>query len=158
MTNITEPILLPKDVPSKNVECIIRKPAPEIPNNACREVDGMFFNIEFYPDCEKTYYTCFIPQNIEPEENAIKAQDLSECIVISGTNTIYCAADYYDGVTCPEGKENCTFTEYVQEMARIFGDYFNYEPYILEDTSEIITEITTDFITDFTTDSLEDIY
>jgi len=157
MTKLTEPILLPKDVPSKNIECINRYPSvPQIPYNTCKEIDGIFFSMEFYPDCEKTYYTCFIPQYREPEESAIKAQDPSECITIA--STVYCAADYYDGVTCPEGKDDCTFTEYVQEMARIYGDYFDYEPYIPEVTTEIATEIATEIITDFTTDSIADLY
>jgi len=156
VSKLTEPILLPKDVPSKNVECVERQDTPQTPFYDCEEKYGRFFNMEFYPDCEKTYYTCFIPQNIEPEESAIIAQDLSECIKIAGT--IYCAADYYGGVTCPEGKENCTFSEFVQEMVRIYGDYFDYEPYIPEDTSEIITETITDYVTDFTTDFINDIY
>jgi len=134
----SEPAVIPKDEDTQNVECIQRKSLPEEPYEACRRVDGEFFNMEFHPDCEKTYYACFIPQDSEPEKTAIKAKDLSECITITiyGHQNVYCAVDYYDGVTCPEGKETCTFTEYVQEMSRIFGDYFDNKPYDPKDYEE----------------------
>ena len=138
VSEVTESIVLPKDVIPQNVECAKRKPLPEKPYRACRNVGGELFNMEFHPDCEKTYYACFIPQDSEPEKTAIKAKDLSECITITiyGHQNVYCAVDYYDGVTCPEGKETCTFTEYVQEMSRIFGDYFDNKPYDSKDYEE----------------------
>jgi len=160
VSEVTESIVLPKDVIPQNVECAKRKPLPEKPYRACRNVGGELFNMEFHPDCEKTYYACFIPRDGVPKKTAIKAKYLSECITITviGHPNVYCAVDYYDGVTCPEGKETCTFTEYVQEMSRIYGDYFDYAPYIPKD-NEDYTDAVTDYIednSDIVTDYAED--
>jgi len=148
---MTKPIILPKDTPSKSVECVQRKHIPESPYNACLWLYGKFFNMEFYPDCEKTYYACFIPQGEDLEAGAIKAKDLSECITINDNGLIYCAVDYYDGFTCTEHRETCTFPEFVQEMANVYGDYFSYRPYLPKGITTIPT--TTTVIDSTTTDS-----
>jgi len=152
VSKITEPIVLPKDVTPQNVECLQRKPLPDEPYEACRRVDGVLFNMEFHPDCETTYYACFIPRNEESEITALRAQDLSECVTIRryGHSNVYCAVDYYGGVTCPEG--NCSFTSFVQEMSRIYGDYFDYEPYIPDE----ITDYAENYINDYFEEYYED--
>jgi len=59
ISQMTKPIILPKDTPSKSVECVQRKNIPESPYNACLWLYGEFYNMEFYPDCEKNVLCLF---------------------------------------------------------------------------------------------------
>eukprot|EP00833_Pecoramyces_ruminatium_P007197 jgi/Orpsp1_1/1181229/evm.model.c7180000076374.1 len=122
LNEVTTPITVPTET-SENIKCATRKSYGTEGRN-CEIRDGLFLNEAFYPDCDKKRFACFLPEGKKITKNAVAAQNPSECIVIDGKT--YCSIDYTN-ISCPEGKETCTFSELLQEISGIYGDYFSYE-------------------------------
>jgi len=118
-TTNTTSIILPPEHYSK-FQCVGRMYFDDSDEKKhCEEAYGLFFENEFYPNCNIRHTACFYPEEHEFEYDEIAAEMKYDCIYINDEK--FCSVR--SNIPCT----NCTFTEMVEKIKNTFEDYFNYE-------------------------------
>ncbi|ORX84521.1 hypothetical protein BCR32DRAFT_277016 [Anaeromyces robustus] len=123
---------------NEKIQCVIEQNVVIDENEKCRLSSGTFIQHEFYPDCDKSYYTCFysdIEDTKKIDTKVIISEDPSKCL--KKDDLLYCAIGYTN-IPC----QDCTYDEFINKAVDTFGDYLPMETKLIENNSTSTSTLT----------------